>query len=141
MFNSRGPSKSLVKQEFIKELKKESVIELPLHIQNKLKILSLNGYPEVNRLKMIGNSINETIDNIEPSKDEYEECFMGDYNDWNNFSRDKCKEEIINKLTEKIDNNLKVLEKRKISRELKLISRQKGLPIEVENHIKNLLIN
>jgi len=141
MFNSRGPSKSLVKQEFIKELKKESVIELPLHIQNKLKILSLNGYPEVNRLKMIENSINETIDNIEPSKDEYEECFMGDYNDWNNFSRDKCKEEIINKLTEKIDNNLKVLEKRKISRELKLISRQKGLPIEVENHIKNLLIN
>jgi len=141
MFNSRGPSKSLVKQEFIKELKKESVIELPLHIQNKLKILSLNGYPEVNRLKMIENSINETIDNIEPSKDEYEECFMGDYNDWNNFSRDKCKGEIINKLTEKIDNNLKVLEKRKISRELKLISRQKGLPIEVENHIKNLLIN
>ena len=140
MFNSRGPSKSLVKQEFIKELKKESVIELPLHIQNKLKILSLNGYPEVNRLKMIENSINETIDNIEPSKDEYEECFMGDYNDWNNFSRDKCKWEIINKLTEKIDNNLKVLEKRKISRELKLISRQKGLPIEVENHIKNLLI-
>ena len=141
MFNSGGPSKSLVKQEFIKELKKESVIELPLHIQNKLKILSLNGYPEVNRLKMIENSINETIDNIEPSKDEYEECFMGDYNDWNNFSRDKCKGEIINKLTEKIDNNLKVLEKRKISRELKLISRQKGLPIEVENHIKNLLIN
>ena len=141
MFNSRGPSKSLVKQEFIKELKKESMIELPLHIQNKLKILSLNGYPEVNRLKMIENSINETIDNIEPSKDEYEECFMGDYNDWNNFSRDKCKGEIINKLTEKIDNNLKVLEKRKISRELKLISRQKGLPIEVENHIKNLLIN
>ena len=139
MFNSRGPSKSLVKQEFIKELKKESVIELPLHIQNKLKILSLNGYPEVNRLKMIENSINETIDNIEPSKDEYEECFMGDYNDWNNFSRDKCKEEIINKLTEKIDNNLKVLEKRKISRELKLISRQKGLPIEVENHIKNFI--